>query len=955
MWREVKFEMKRDHKKSARSRTGGNSPQIKPGKDAKRKLSSAASEAVPGGGGAAGLSPASHDPEHVVHDQDSLTAEMIAARQSNDVATAIDLADRLRRQYPEAESGYQFGAAMLRDCARFDEAVAVQAAAGLRFAERFWLLSEQVLLAQNRGEWQGAVAAAQALRERFPEHFLGWRVGFGALQKLGRSKEADQLLGEAVGCQPAQEWAMVEAIQRALSAGQMQDVARYSETLRMTAPNNAFGWKAGISALRSLDRLSEADEAVKQAGEKFVGEEWILSTAVYIAARRGDWEATRERAAVLRHAFRENEEGWAAGLRSLRLTGRLNEAAALMKDAETEQPNKQWLVTEAAALAQARGNFAEALQLWQHVRERMPDRLEGYFGLLEVNIALGRLQAAEELLRYASPAVADTPWHLAQAAELAHRRGDHEEAALRWSVMLAKFPDSEISYRGSYRGNRALGRLDDADRVLHSALVRFPNARWALTEAAMVAEARFDMPEADRRWESAVAALPDDADTMLKYATARSLRSRTDRRDWQTTVTRLKALREKFPFYVEGWRTHIFVLRSKGESQAAEKLAEECLRLKPDEPTIWLEYALAAGDQGIPERASERLAQAATRFPNSEVIQSGFAQSLLRIGRFDEAEYLYRKGVERFAESADMACGYAASAANRHDWPEALQRWTAARGRFPLDRRASQGLLDAQAATGGGAGDASLPCRTDDAVGQTDRERLYLQFESLGGTGQGCEFGLVQRAAGGVEPLGLLRFSQILPENLVEALECRFEGIGSPEQTVVDFFGTEDFEAGNEPGNPEYRYNDRRFETVMHTYIYKKDMPRDKMFVQTCRRMAFLRRKLIQDLEGGEKVFVYKVFHKNLDDEELARLYRAMRGYGPNTLLYVRYADKKHPSGTVLQVDDGLLIGYISGFSMSFPEGRARAADLPAWTMICKAALALHKNGRQEAELVLET
>ena len=225
---------------------------------------------------------------------------------------------------------------------------------------------------------------------------------------------------------------------------------------------------------------------------------------------------------------------------------------------------------------------------------------------------------------------------------------------------------------------------------------------------------------------------------------------------------------------------------------------------------------------------------------------------------------------------------------------------------------------------------------------QTERTRLFWQFESLGGSGQGCEFGIVQRIAGGAEPLGLLRWSAVAPEKLLEALKVRFEGVGTPAQTFIDFYST------NDPSNPEYRCRDTRFETVMHTFIFKKDMAEEKMFAQTCRRMAFLRRKLIHDLEEGDKIFVYKIFQRNLSDEELVELHQAMRSYGNNTLLYVRYSNEHNPSGTVVEVEDGLLIGYISGFSMTFPEGRPRTPDLPAWTSICKAALALHLAKRQK-------
>ena len=46
-----------------------------------------------------------------------------------------------------------------------------------------------------------------------------------------------------------------------------------------------------------------------------------------------------------------------------------------------------------------------------------------------------------------------------------------------------------------------------------------------------------------------------------------------------------------------------------------------------------------------------------------------------------------------------------------------------------------------------------------------DARAIVTQFESLGGTGHGCEFGLFQRHFG-AEPLGLLRWADLSPELL---------------------------------------------------------------------------------------------------------------------------------------------------------------------------------------------
>ena len=598
-------------------------------------------------------------------DEPSLTADLVAARQRGDLPAVINLAARLRRLFPSAEPGYQMGAAALRESGALEQAATVLAAAKAGFDGRFWLLSELALLAQAGGDWPGAVAAAQALREGFPKHFLGWRIGLSALQKLDRAEEANRLLDQALHEFPEQEWPAVEALQRALRGSQMQDAAQLGEALRRLRPDNPFGWKASINALRNLGRLAEAEEVTKQAAEKFPGEEWVLSTAVSLAARPGNWPEVCERAAALRLAFPANEEGWIFGLRGLRGSQRFDEAAALLKKAEMSQSGKSWLLSESALLLQATDDLNQALRQWERVREALPKRHEGYVGGLQVSIGLGRLDEAEALLREAAGIFPQMPWLLSFHAELAQQRGDHEEAARRWTKMAEEYPDNDQARRGIYKAKRHLGELNEADCVLQNALANLPESRWALTEAAILAEARYDFAEADRRWARAAAALPDDAQVALKHALVLSLDQDENKRDWPTTMERLQELHERYPDFVEGWRSHLYALRVQGLNKDAERLAEACLSTMPDEPELWLQHAFAAADQDRPELAAERLREAAGRFPNNAKIQNAFAEALARLGNLDEAELQYRQGLEQFSDSADIACGYAAIAAGR--------------------------------------------------------------------------------------------------------------------------------------------------------------------------------------------------------------------------------------------------------------------------------------------------
>src|SRR5205823_4809079 len=158
------------------------------------------------------------------------------------------------------------------------------------------------------------------------------------------------------------------------------------------------------------------------------------------------------------------------------------------------------------------------------------------------------------------------------------------------------------------------------------------------------------------------------------------------------------------------------------------------------------------------------------------------------------------------------------------------------------------------------------------------------------------EFGLVQRHFG-LEPLGLLRWGATAPDKLRAALRGGLEGVGSLENTTIDLV------------RGEYIIRDKRYGMMMHTFLFESSISHQELLDKMCRRMDYLRRKLINDIESGEKIFVYQ--KADLRDEEATGLHQAIRALGENVLLCVRLADEAHSAGTVESTWEGLLIGYL--------------------------------------------
>jgi hypothetical protein len=132
----------------------------------------------------------------------------------------------------------------------------------------------------------------------------------------------------------------------------------------------------------------------------------------------------------------------------------------------------------------------------------------------------------------------------------------------------------------------------------------------------------------------------------------------------------------------------------------------------------------------------------------------------------------------------------------------------------------------------------------------------------------------------------------------------------------------------------------------MHTFVDADSMPRDRMYAQVCRRLQYLREKLIADLENPTKVFVYRDHKRNLTHDQLSALHAALRSYGDTTLLYVRYQDEAHPNGTVEVVKPGLIIGYIDRFVLD-RDGNTIGLPTASWLTICRETWRLWPTAQQ--------
>lgn len=205
---------------------------------------------------------------------------------------------------------------------------------------------------------------------------------------------------------------------------------------------------------------------------------------------------------------------------------------------------------------------------------------------------------------------------------------------------------------------------------------------------------------------------------------------------------------------------------------------------------------------------------------------------------------------------------------------------------------------------------------------------LFEAFESLG---DNCEFGFVQRAYG-ASTVGLFNFAATTIDQLSRVLETRFDALRTPHGMDL---------AVHVQGN-EYIVVLGAYGITFHAGVRLGEAALETIQRQQARRVALLARKMIEDLETGGKIFVYRSA-ATAPRDKIDGLASQLRAYGPATLLWITTREPSHSAGEVEWLSEGLLRAYIDRFS---PADSASNFSPAYWPTICRRAYRMWRRGR---------
>lgn len=656
---------------------------------------------------------------------------------------------------------------------------------------------------------------------------------------------------------------------------------------------------------------------------------WALAAACECALEAGDAAGAARFAAQLEAL----QPGAAATLRclagALAASGDFAGLGALLASLPPALAQEEWALLADIALQEHRGEHILAMQAGQRLGRLNPHRPEGFLAEALAVYRLGRKDEADRGIQNVANSFPHHAPTLLAAAEIAEGRGDFEAAQSRWADMRKRARHLPTGFTHALRGLERASRMDLATPILWEGLARFPQNAELLAVAARAAEGTGQVADADAFWQRACAVQPEDPASALSAALCLMCNPATRARRMPEVLQRLKAHHRHFPDYAPAYVAHLNALREMKLSATAVKVSADWCSRFPRDAALALARAGAHEDGGDAAACLAEIAALRGRLPGVPDIEAAYVRALSLTGDYDAADAAGAAGLKAAPAALRLLLEYARVATRRGDWQGAYERLLDARRKLPNDVGLAQELQNVRLQLA-----EALP-----EARQAGAPEALTRFESLGGTGVGCEFGMVQRQLG-YDAVGLLRWTQSDVAQLIDGLDSRFAGVGDPGQTILKT-------VRHSVDNEEYVTEDRRFYMLSHTFVRVSDAPAESMYRQTCRRLRFLRDKLLEDLASADKIFAFKA-SRPISDDEARALHAALRRHGDAALLCVMREDGANAAHTVRKLGRGLYAAYVTHFLND--ETGLPGSDITGWQSACTLVEADWRRTRDAAD-----
>jgi tetratricopeptide (TPR) repeat protein len=254
-------------------------------------------------------------------------------------------------------------------------------------------------VAQRRGDFEKAVVQWADVRKRFPVMHEGYSQGAANLARAARFDEAEAVLSRGLERLPNNFDCLME---HARLAEARKDwalaLSRWQTLVNASAAESSLGYQMGTTgmamSLRRLRRFEEAEMLLVKLRTLMPINPLPALEYAGIAEDRGDLSEAVQRWRQVHQRFPQWQPSYSGLIAALRKVGEAEQVETVLADAAGRFVEDAHWSIDYAESAESRGDFNEAASRWQTVRQRFPQREEGYRRGADAIAKLGHVEAA---------------------------------------------------------------------------------------------------------------------------------------------------------------------------------------------------------------------------------------------------------------------------------------------------------------------------------------------------------------------------------------------------------------------------------------------------------------------------------------------------------------------------------------------------------------------------------
>jgi tetratricopeptide (TPR) repeat protein len=371
--------------------------------------------------------------------------------------------------------------------------------------------------------------------------------------------------------------------------------------IRLFGSNPIGAWIERRRALKDMRRIMSVD------AEQIAMQDNNPLSRAKVALELGDLKTARDSLALAREKTPMFVLTSPVTVEVLLGLGDLDELDAFALAGAKRFPHQPHYLEGYAIAAMRRHDMEEAVRRWAVVRKKFRNSKRSYIDCADCLLSLGRLDAADALLKRAMQIFPNDVATLIVHSRVSELRQDWTEAYRRWDALRSRHVAGLI---GAARALYKLGRTAEAETLLAEGRYRFPlESGIAILRAVMVEEAG-DQVEAAKRWAE---------------------------------------VRQRFPFERVGYVDGMACLRKQQLWPEADAVALAAIERFPGHAWPWTEYANLANVRGDWAEAAERWAKLRAAFPDREDGYQREVEALVASGQSEKADRLRTEQRARFA------------------------------------------------------------------------------------------------------------------------------------------------------------------------------------------------------------------------------------------------------------------------------------------------------------------